>query len=185
MQRSMAQSQNSSTSASQSEQAASTSQQPQQQQQRSESALNRLMANSTPSAAPSSVAKAPVKSASPASTPSTSVRASPVPAATRPIRNYTITPAKPAAAVAVKKVSYEEWEADKVGEVLGVCLTVSFEFDGNHPLIQELISLLEIFVMLRRRRQIDLLKLGFIYHLWNKNSLNPFHLPNSTHAYNT
>ncbi|KAJ9117556.1 hypothetical protein QFC22_004406 [Naganishia vaughanmartiniae] len=145
MQRAMAQSQDSTTSASSaSEQSSSTPQHPQ-QQQRSESALNRLIANSTPSPAPSPAAstKAPAaKAASLVSTPSESARASPVPAATRPIRNYTITPAKPppAAAAAMKKVDYEEWEDDKVGEVLGVCLTQN-EADRSGPARIHLTSL--------------------------------------------
>jgi hypothetical protein len=146
MQRSMAQSQNSPAPSASSEPASTSQPQP---QQRSESALNRLMATSTPSPpAPSAASKGsakPASSSSLASTPSTSVRASPVPAVTRPIRNYTITPAKPAAAVAVKRLAYEEWETDKVGEVLGVCLTVSFQrFDGLIPFVQELIGLLGI-----------------------------------------
>ncbi|KAJ9110282.1 hypothetical protein QFC19_001685 [Naganishia cerealis] len=129
MQRSMAQSQNSSAPTQSERPASSPSQQP---QHRPESALNRLMANSTPSLASSSqpvpTSKSPMQTASIASTPSTSVRESSVPFSTRDGTDHAPTqpvprPSVKAAAVSVKKVPYEVWEADKIGDVLGVCLT--------------------------------------------------------------
>ncbi|KAJ9098222.1 hypothetical protein QFC21_004551 [Naganishia friedmannii] len=137
MQRSMAQAQQESAAAAQPSSSSSSTphQQQPQPQQRSESALNRLVGSSSPAPASAATATATVNPAAIlASTPTTSVRASSsssaVPSVAGPlIRNYTITPAKPAPAAAVagaagaKKLEYEEWEADKVGQVLGVYLT--------------------------------------------------------------
>ena len=97
---------------------ASSSTSQQSAQSRPESALNRLAATATTSAASagSSVFKSPVPQVKPVSvaktttTPAASARASPVPVV-RP---------QPA----MKKVSYDEWECDKIGEILGVSLSV-------------------------------------------------------------
>ena len=99
-----------------------------QQPQRSESALNRLMATSAPSIAGSaqSAKSAPARTATP-----TSTRASPIPSASHVIGTPVTTPPAShrapvhAAPVSVTKVPYDQWESDKIGEVLGVCLTVS------------------------------------------------------------
>lgn len=111
----------------QSEAASSSSHQ---QPQRSESALNRLMANSTPSTTQS----VPITKSVPARTATpTSTRASPVPSANHTIGTSITTPPAShrtpvhAAAVSFTKVPYDQWESDKIGEVLGVCLTVSLE----------------------------------------------------------
>jgi hypothetical protein len=89
-------------------------------QSRPESALNRLTAaTASPDSGPS-VSKSPVPQVKP--TPvvnapqASSARASPVPVA----RTATTT--------AVKKVPYLEWECDKIGEILGVSLSVSTPF---------------------------------------------------------
>lgn len=97
---------------------------------RPESALNRLVASTPLVASGSSIAgtKSPVpmqrtvtpKTTTPkttTTTTTTSARASPVPVV------------RPAAPPAVKKIPYEEWECDKIGDILGVCLSVRF-----HPI---------------------------------------------------